>query len=353
MSGSNRGRKLTVIEAGLICLTLLGLVALVYVIGNVQGLGVGRDQIAADKYYQHEKSNAIGRCVDRQGPALAKCVAEAVEAAQGKSQAQQDLDAQRDMANAANWLLLATFLTFGVTGWGVYFVKRTLETNVAFFEESVKATEAMQESNRITHRQMRRELMKTRPMVRIISGARIAPVDQIFLDSMSEEDRARSCAFSCMIENSGKTDCWVEDSWIKFEYYTDTARTGSSSEYTSFRLAANIPLSAGEKYTFDRIIYLFPLHIKERIYNGEGFLRGYIVYRDNNTDTRFGATFGYRLDVASNILIAKQRTKERLDWQDGIVREVSLERYGPIFLFQLTNAKKHIKTNLITPYSSA
>jgi len=214
----------------------------------------------------------------------------------------------------------------GIIGlfWTLYYTRKAVEDTGA-------ATEAMNESNNMMRRQMRRELLKTRPIVSVAPGAHFRPVEEKLLNSMTDENRARCCSFSCTIENTGKADCWLVDSWIKFEYVTSEREDGGQeTQFTSFRMVANVPLSAGESLDVANQLYLLPLDIKEKVYAGQGYFKGYCVYRDNDTSTTFGATFGYDMNVVGNTVVARNRTRDRLDWQDGMVRSVELERYGHI-----------------------
>ncbi|ATW04963.1 hypothetical protein CHN51_16575 [Sphingorhabdus sp. YGSMI21] len=65
------------------------------------------------------------------------------------------MDAQQGMKFWAIWMFIATLSTVAVTGIGVWFVKKTLETNSDFLKESIKATKAMNRQNELTEHAQR------------------------------------------------------------------------------------------------------------------------------------------------------------------------------------------------------
>lgn len=71
---------------------------------------------------------------------------------------EQDLAAQRDMANWAWWMLIATCASTVVTGVGIYFVAETLRANLAAVEEAAKAAQSAQRSVKVSEDTAQRQL---------------------------------------------------------------------------------------------------------------------------------------------------------------------------------------------------
>lgn len=155
MSDSNRDQRDKTLEGFFCFAAVVGTAILIYAIGQNFGVSAGRDQVTAREHYEDTKQDNLRACVGREGGATIECVAEAIESAQDQSDSRQDLYAQRDMANFAFWLLVFTGLTFGVTGLGVFFVKRTLDATVEAVNKSVDATIAMVRANEIAENAQR------------------------------------------------------------------------------------------------------------------------------------------------------------------------------------------------------
>ncbi|MGR3437982.1 hypothetical protein [Salipiger abyssi] len=137
---------------------------MIYATGWTFGVDAGRDEVTAREHYEQIKRYELDSCSNLMGPALAECVTKAIESAQGQSESRQDLYAQKDMAKYTFWVLLATCLTVGITGVGVYFVKRTLDATITAVEETSAATQAMREANQIARRSAD---IQTRPFLLI------------------------------------------------------------------------------------------------------------------------------------------------------------------------------------------
>jgi hypothetical protein len=144
MSDSDRGGRDQSLEALFCALALLGIVILVYAVGQNFGVSAGRNEVTAREHYEDVKQDNLRACFRMNGVAATECVTKTIEAAQDKSDSRQDLFAQRDMANFTFWMLILSVCTFVVTGLGVWLVKRTLDTNINFLTESRNATLAME-----------------------------------------------------------------------------------------------------------------------------------------------------------------------------------------------------------------
>lgn len=83
---------------------------------------------------------------------IANCLTEYIESRRETERAEENLYAQRQMADWAYWILAATllvgFVSAGVTGAGIYFVKRTLEETSRQAEAAVLGNAIMMEGNR-------------------------------------------------------------------------------------------------------------------------------------------------------------------------------------------------------------
>jgi hypothetical protein len=156
MSDGDRGKRAQdLVAAGLCTVALLAAVILAFAIGNASGVNGGREQVSAREHYEHTKQDNLRACIGREGAAAVECVSEAIEAAQQQSDSRQDLYAQRDMSRWAFWLLILTAITVAITAVGVWFVKRTLEATLEAVEDTGKATEAMQDANKIAREAQR------------------------------------------------------------------------------------------------------------------------------------------------------------------------------------------------------
>ena len=114
-------------------------------------------------YAKAAKADAQSACVGREGAAAFECVYEKVEAAQEQARGEQDLSAQQKAANAALLSAFISFATLILSGFGVWYVKRTLEATLEAVEDTGKATDAMLEANRIAR-------AGKRPIMTLIDG---------------------------------------------------------------------------------------------------------------------------------------------------------------------------------------
>ncbi|BAK65342.1 hypothetical protein SLG_06670 [Sphingobium sp. SYK-6] len=149
MSGGNRRKRITPLEAFFCILALLGLCAVIYATGRAYGIEAGRNQVTAREHYERAKKDALEACAGRQSSALAECVTKAIEAAQEQSESRQDLYAQQDMAKWAFLMLIASVATLALSAVGVWFVKKTLDATLDAVEDTGKATNAMLVQNEI------------------------------------------------------------------------------------------------------------------------------------------------------------------------------------------------------------
>lgn len=131
-------------------IALFGAVILIYAVGQNFGVSAGRDQVTAREHYEQAKRDNLEACTIAEGLTPVECIAEAIESAQDQSDSRQDLFAQRDMANFTFWILIFTGCTFGITGLGVWYVKRTLDATLQAVKDTGDATKAMVRQNELT-----------------------------------------------------------------------------------------------------------------------------------------------------------------------------------------------------------
>ncbi|MEP3847709.1 MAG: hypothetical protein ABJM43_20375 [Paracoccaceae bacterium] len=188
MSDSNRGDHTGIIVAAFV--TFLVISALV---GYFQGFERGqadRAKLDAREHHENAAEYIETTCVGRDHTAFVECVNEAIKTSGEYQRAEHDLAAQQQMAQFANWLLAVTLITTGITGIGVYFVKRTLDQTCETNSAALAAATAANESNDI----MRRE---QRPWVTLIR--------EVECDYFEKEQWGIRVAWNFNIENRGKT----------------------------------------------------------------------------------------------------------------------------------------------------
>jgi hypothetical protein len=203
MSGSDRGRRTTPLEALFCILALLGLVGIAYATGGAFGIHAGRNEVTARQHYDREKQNALSACADGEARAVMECVTKAIESAQEKSEARQDLYAQQDMAKWAFWMLIVSTATFGITAVGVWFVKGTLEATLVAVKGANDATAAMIKSNHIA-------LNAQRAWV---------DIEADLLQFETVDSRRLVCSCSATFKNTGKII--AEEMSVKTRIFTE------------------------------------------------------------------------------------------------------------------------------------
>jgi hypothetical protein len=154
-SGGKQGRDLGPIgyfSAIILCCIIVG--GLTYSLGRENQ----RRNDTPASYAKAAKADAQSACIDSKGAAAFECIYEKVEAAQEQARGEQDLSAQQKAASAALLSALIAFATLILSGFGVWYVKRTLEATLEAVEDTGKATEAMEKQNRIAEDTAKRQL---------------------------------------------------------------------------------------------------------------------------------------------------------------------------------------------------
>lgn len=151
MSDSNRserpedlGRSLALLISIALCCLITGILTYAW-IDNSSG-----DGERADYYQDDAQRNQEAICIGREGALLAECLVEQRAAARQAQQAEQDLNAQRNMALWAMWLLIVSIVTTVVTVWALWYVRGTLVLTREAVEDTGDATKAMIRQNEIS-----------------------------------------------------------------------------------------------------------------------------------------------------------------------------------------------------------
>lgn len=97
-----------------------------YILGFQLGEQSGEHDAHTQEYARHAAEEIEATCLGRGRAFEAECIARIIEAANEDKRAQSDLNAQRNMARWALLMLFATVAMAITTGWGVYYVWRTL-----------------------------------------------------------------------------------------------------------------------------------------------------------------------------------------------------------------------------------
>lgn len=104
----------------------------------------------AQQYAKDTPDRVQRACAGREAAALYECVAKEIEATREDQRSEYDLSAQNQMADWAFWMMVATIVTALLTGWALFYIKRTLDATREAVEDTSEATLAMKEANKIT-----------------------------------------------------------------------------------------------------------------------------------------------------------------------------------------------------------
>lgn len=148
MSNSNRGRRSTLVEAGLVCLCLTATVLVVFWVGEWLGIQTGRNQVETTADYGNAQQQALLACTQGDRTALVECVADTVQASQDQKNARQDLYAQQAMARWTALMAGASIFGMGVAVLGVYYVRDTLHRTADAAEAAIDANSILRDEQR-------------------------------------------------------------------------------------------------------------------------------------------------------------------------------------------------------------
>lgn len=121
---------------------------IIALIGWYEGFKSGQEshQSTSAKAYQNQTDQEIAeRCAGLTGILAQKeCMAQAIRTAREQQRAEEDLDAQQEMAEWTKWMLVITLIMAAITLFGVYFVWRTVNLT----RDTLIATQEMAEDTR-------------------------------------------------------------------------------------------------------------------------------------------------------------------------------------------------------------
>lgn len=132
-----KGDRLLSITAG------LALIVAFAVGGYILGFGLGEQsgeyKANTDTYAKHAQDEIKHTCVRLNGVAYTECIIGVVEATNENERSEGDLNAQRNMARWALWMLVATIAMAVITAGGVYYVWKTLKVTRDIGEAQTRA----------------------------------------------------------------------------------------------------------------------------------------------------------------------------------------------------------------------
>lgn len=175
MSDSNRGERSEALGQGLAILASVILCCTIVAVLTFAWVSYSTDRDERAEYYQAEaQRNSEAICVGREGGLLAECIEEQRRASRDAYTAEQDLNAQRQMALWALWMFIVSACTAGLTLWALWYVRGTLQATREALDDTGNATKAMVEANRIASEAQRPwltvEVLSAGPWVMSESG---------------------------------------------------------------------------------------------------------------------------------------------------------------------------------------
>jgi hypothetical protein len=179
----------------------------------------GQEAVRRDKtpaaYAESAKSKAQQDCAGREGNAAFECIYEKVEASQDQARGEQNLSAQQHAANSALFSAFIALLTLILSGFGVWFVKRTLDATLKAVEDTGIATKAMQRQNELTE-------AAQRPWLTVIINC-LGPMQRLC-------DGTFCCEYNVTIKNTGASPALT----VGFTVGTEQATLNGQICFSSF-----------------------------------------------------------------------------------------------------------------------
>ncbi len=140
MSESNKDQHGPIIAfAVTVCFLIFAL------IGWYEGFKRGQESqqdLSAEAYTEQAEIKIQKTCLVLSGAAQAECIGEAVSSTREHQRAEEDLDAQQQMAEWARWMLISTIVMAFVTALGVVFVWQTLKATQIMASDTREIGEA-------------------------------------------------------------------------------------------------------------------------------------------------------------------------------------------------------------------
>lgn len=149
MSGSNRSGNSKAIDWAFPLTGIIIAIALAWGVGWLQAREEYNRQQTPKAYAEAAKKDAERACIGIDPRAVFECVSEKAETAYQTAHDEQDLSAQQRAASSALITAVLSFLALVLSGFGVWFVKKTLDATLAAVEDTGRATEAMERQNEL------------------------------------------------------------------------------------------------------------------------------------------------------------------------------------------------------------
>lgn len=155
MSSSNRSRYVA-IGLTLIALVVVfvGTTAYLFTLGSNSGFRQSETQHYQTEYAA-DTEQRIASCFEDTSVKPRDCVEKAIKGNHENQRNEADLNAQRDMADWAFWLLIVSSLSLGVTAVGTAFLAWQVQLTREAVTDTGEATEAMKRQNTISEQSLR------------------------------------------------------------------------------------------------------------------------------------------------------------------------------------------------------
>lgn len=162
MSDSGDGKRIEVVTAGFCLLAVLGILALLYAVGLLNGEQSERRQNYPHAHSETAKQKAESACAGTDPNAVFECVVGYVEASEETAYTEQDLTAQQRAAWGTLIAAFAGIISVFVSLLGLYWIKGTLDATRVAANQATIATNAMVRQNDIAQSALD---IETRPFV--------------------------------------------------------------------------------------------------------------------------------------------------------------------------------------------
>jgi len=150
MLGSDRSGYLAAVGAGLLAVFILaGVLAFSYHLGDLAASKRTQGYRYAAEY-PSDTDKRIADCpTNASVSSLKQCIEEAIAASRDAQRSEKDLSAQRQMADWAFWVLVASCISTVVTALGTVFLAIQIDLTRKALKGTNNATDAMREANKI------------------------------------------------------------------------------------------------------------------------------------------------------------------------------------------------------------
>lgn len=328
MSDSNRGERSEDLGQGLAFLTAIILCCTIVSILTYAWVNNSTADSERAAYYQEEaERNKRTICVGSEGAVFAKCLVEQQRAADGAYQAEQDLNAQRNMAIWAFAMFAIASVTAALTLWALWYIKGTLGETRRMARESINATRAMVGANEITQKIASAEL---RPYLFV---DRIELIDRRSVDTGEKDESGEPiqgffyARVAVWLKNVGKVP--ARNIRVFKKEYVGKPRDGRFWRYGFNRIDVPFCAPGHERRVFGQVVILE----SEREDFDFGFVRYFLRLRftfENEEGETFSETAGHHLagyELDTFYLITDHSVAK---WRESAKRRAQ-DEYGELF----------------------